>query len=352
MMEPDKVDLVFEGGGVKGIALVGAVEYLETMGMKPQNVVGTSAGAIVAALVAAGYSARDIRGIMEGLDYRRFRDMSRLERLPLIGPALSLLREKGLYEGAYLESWLRKLLAESPRQVHTFKDLHLEDEKGSEVDPKYRYRLQVIATDLSRRKQLVLPRDIQDYGWDPEQLDVAWAVRMSMSIPLFFEPVRLENGQGLTSFVVDGGVLSNFPVDILDDGSAQPAWPTFGLKLVERTRADGREEVMPCRIQGPLSLLEAVISTMLEAHDARYIEQKNFDRTIAIPTLGVKTTDFDLGREQVHALYEAGYAAAARFFETWDFQAWVRKYRQSEPPRQETASESARENITALLASG
>ncbi|OJH39808.1 patatin-like phospholipase family protein [Cystobacter ferrugineus] len=349
-MKPDKVDLVFEGGGVKGIALVGAVEYLEKMGLKPQNVVGTSAGAIVAALVAAGYSARDVRGIVEGLDYRRFRDMSRLDRLPMIGPALSLLREKGLYEGAYLESWLRKLLAESPRQVHTFKDLHWEDEEGREVDPKHRYRLQVIATDLSRRKQLVLPRDIQDYGRDPEQLDVAWAVRMSMSIPLFFEPVRLEDGQGRTSFIVDGGVLSNFPVDILDDGSAQPRWPTLGLKLVERTRADGREEVVPCRIQGPLSLLKAVISTMLEAHDTRYIEQKNFDRTIAIPTLGVRTTDFGLREDQVHALYQAGHAAAERFLETWDFQEWIRKYRLLDQPRQETASPSAQENIKALAA--
>lgn len=351
-MEPGKVDLVFEGGGVKGIALAGAVEYLETVGLKPQNVVGTSAGAIVAALVAAGYSARDVRGIMEGLDYRRFRDTSLLDRLPVVGPALSLLREKGLYEGAYLESWLRKLLAESPRRVHTFKDLHWEEEEeGREVDPKYRYRLQVVATDLSRRKQLVLPWDIRDYGRDPEQLDVAWAVRMSMSIPLFFEPVRLEDGQGHTSFIVDGGVLSNFPVDILDDGSAHPRWPTFGLKLVERTRADGREEVVPGRIQGPLSLLEAVIRTMLEAHDTRYIERKNFDRTIAIPTLGVKTTDFGLREEQVHALYLAGHTAAERFLQTWDFQAWIREYRQSEPPRQEPASESVQEGITARVAS-
>jgi NTE family protein len=341
----EKVDVVFEGGGVKGIALVGAVEYLEQRGLTLQNVVGTSAGAIVAALLAAGYSAKAVRGIMEGLDYRRFRDKSRLDGVPMIGPALSLLREKGLYEGSFFEHWLRALLAEAPRKVHTFGDLRM---AGEEAGSKYFYKLQVIATDLSRRRQLVLPWDIEDYGMDPEQLDVAWAVRMSMSIPLFFEPVRLQDSQGQTCFIVDGGVLSNFPVDILDDGTAHPSWPTLGLKLVDRTHADGREEQVPCRINGPLSLLEAVVSTMLEAHDTRYIQRKNFDRTIAIPTLGVKTTDFGIRPNQVDTLRQAGYAAAETFFETWDFQAWIQQHRLPEVLIQKAASANAHDDSGAV----
>jgi NTE family protein len=324
MAQLDKVDAVFEGGGVKGIGLVGAVEHLEAAGLRFQNVVGTSAGAIVAALVAAGYSATELRTIMQQLDFQRFTDLSKLDRVPLLGPALSLLREKGLYEGDYFESWLRELLAQAPRKVHTFRDLHMDDETPGS---KYFYKLQVIAADISRRKQLVLPWDIRDYGMNPEELDVARAVRMSMSIPFFFEPVRLQNEQGETCYIVDGGVLSNFPVDILDNGKPNPPWPTFGLKLVDRVKDDGQVHEEPSRIRGPLSMLRAMFSTMMEAHDARYIQQKNFDRTIAIPTLGVKTTDFGLRPEKGEALRRAGMEAARRFLEEWDFQAWIQKHR-------------------------
>ncbi len=324
MTRLDKADAVFEGGGVKGIGLVGAVEYMEEAGLRLQNVVGTSAGAIVAALVAAGYSAAELRAIMESLDYRRFQDMSKLDRLPVLGPALSVLYEKGLYEGNYFESWLRELLAEAPRKVRTFRDLHMD---GESPGSKYFYKLQVIAADLTRRKQLVLPWDIRDYGYDPEELDVARAVRMSMSIPFFFEPVQVQDTRGQTCFIVDGGVLSNFPVDILDDGKANPPWPTFGFKLVDGVQSDGREEERPNRIQGPISLLRALFSTMLEAHDARYIRQKNFDRTIAIPTLGVGTTDFGIRSEQTQALHRSGWEAAERFLQKWDFHAWIEKHR-------------------------
>jgi NTE family protein len=339
MVQCDKADAVFEGGGVKGIGLVGALEHMEECGVKFQNVVGTSAGAIAAALLAAGYSATELGSIMEELDFRRFQDMSTMDRVPLVGPALSLLREKGLYEGLYFESWLRKLLADAPRRVRTFRDLHMD---GVEPGSKYFYKLQVIAADITRRKQLVLPWDIRDYGMDPEELDVAQAVRMSMSIPFFFEPIRLKYGQELTCYIVDGGVLSNFPVGILDDGTAHPAWPTFGFKLVDRIHEDGRVAEEPSRIRGPLSLFRALFTTMMEAHDARYIEQKNFDRTIAIPTLGVRTTQFGISRELSHALRLAGREAAKRFLDTWDFDAWIEKHRLPEVLTLKAAEATAR----------
>jgi NTE family protein len=244
--------------------------------------------------------------------------------VPLIGPAVSLLREKGLYQGDYFENWLRELLAKAPRKVRTFRDLHMDCEKPGS---RYFYKLQVIAADLSRRKLLVLPWDIRDYGRDPEDLDVAWAVRMSMSIPFFFEPVRIQDGGGSTCYIVDGGVLSNFPVDILDDKSVNPPWPTFGLKLVDRVNDQGLVEEEPSRIRGPITLLKAMFETMLEAHDTRYIQQKNFDRTIAIPTLGVKTTDFGIRRDRSEALRASGRRAAEQFFQTWNFEEWIQKHR-------------------------
>jgi NTE family protein len=71
---------------------------------------------------------------------------------------------------------------------------------------------------------------------------------------------------------------------------------------------------------------------MMEAHDARYIEDENFVRTIPIPTLGIKTTEFDISRERSEALYQSGRKAAEKFFAKWNFDAYVAKYRKGEVP--------------------
>ena len=166
-------------------------------------------------------------------------------------------------------------------------------------DERFHFKLRVIAADISQGKLLVLPQDISNFGIRPEDLNVATAVRMSMSIPFFFEPVKLMDMKtNQASYIVDGGVLSNFPVWLFDSEGELPAWPTFGFKLVEpETTAE-----VPHDIHGPVSLLTALFSTMMEAHDARYIKDEQFTRTIAIPTLGVGTTEFDISREKSEAL--------------------------------------------------
>src|SRR3989442_5807942 len=98
-----KCDAVFEGGGVKGIGLVGAMAITEAKGYEFVNLAGTSAGAIVATLVAAGYRASELRQIMNGLDYSKFKDPGWVDRIPLLGKAISLAVEKGIYEGQYFE---------------------------------------------------------------------------------------------------------------------------------------------------------------------------------------------------------------------------------------------------------
>ncbi len=69
---------------------------------------------------------------------------------------------------------------------------------------------------------------------------------------------------------------------------------------------------------------------MMEAHDRLYIEMADFARTICIPTLGVRTIDFDLSRERKLELYEAGRTAAERFLETWSFEGYKKEFRRSE----------------------
>jgi len=316
-MKNQKADAVFEGGGVKGIGLVGAVAVAEERGYHWVNLAGTSAGAIVAALLAAGYRAAELKEVLQELDYNRFKDTSLLDRVPFAGPLASLVFEKGIYEGKFFENWMRGLLRE--KQVETFKDLIMEDYQD---DARYRFRLRVIASDISRGRLLVLPQDIADYGMIPENLDVAAAVRMSMSIPFFFEPIKLRNMKtNQVSYIVDGGLLSNFPVWLFDSEGSIPQWPTFGFKLVEPG------EGTPHRVRGPISLLTSLFATMMEAHDARYIEDEQFVRTIPIPTLGVGTTEFDISQARSEALYQSGRQAAEKFLAAWDFRDYVEKYR-------------------------
>jgi NTE family protein len=324
-----RVDLVFEGGGVKGIGLAGALATLEEQGYEPQNVAGTSAGAITAALLAAGYSAAELREIIIGLDYRQFQDKGWEDKVPLIERSLSLLLDLGLYEGERFLEWIRERL--EAKGVRTFADLvHPEFAE----DPLYRSRLQVIASDVTTHDLLVLPRDAGKLGIEPDELDVGLAVRMSMSIPVFFEPVRIENPKtGRTHVIVDGGMLSNFPVWLFDCEDAIPDWPTFGLLLVEPKPSVPIGDRLPQATmtgQGPRAVVDyvkALAQTMMEAHDRLYVEQSSYARTIPIPTIGVGTTEFDLSPERAVALFDSGRSAAEKFLDTWDFEAYIAEFR-------------------------
>jgi NTE family protein len=324
-----KTDAVFEGGGVKGIGLVGALSEIEKAGYEFENLAGTSAGAIVAALLAAGYHADEIKAELEELNYNDFKDEGLLDKLGILGKGLSIGFEYGIYEGEYFENWLEALLERKNKT--TFGEV-----KTDYPEEKYRYKLQVIATDITDRKLLVLPGDLKDFGFDPDSFSISRAVRMSMSIPLFFEPVKLRDSSGRTHFIVDGGVLSNYPIWLLDDGTSNPQWPTLGFKLVE---PDKRKFRNPDRnpINNPVNFLKAIVGTMMDAHDNYHISQSkgDYDRTLGIPTViaingketAVKTTDFDITQDQSTALFNNGAATAQNFLKSWDFDSWKAKYR-------------------------
>ena len=324
-----RVDLVFEGGGVKGIGLVGALSVLEERGYEPQGVAGTSGGAVLTALWTAGYTAAELREIFLDLDFTDLQDKAWEDRIPFLGKPLSLLKDQGLYEGKALLEYVRGLLR--AKGVSTFKDLMYPADEGVESG---RYRAQVIASDITGRQLLVLPRDAVNLGVeDPYSFEVALAVRMSAGIPFYFEPVRFRNQKtGRKHLIVDGGVLSNFPVWLFDvDGV--PRWPTFGLRLVEpdpHTSLAGRmEETEPPAngVEATINYLKNLVLTMMEARDRLYIETADFARTIPIPTLGVRTTDFDISKGRKLELYEAGRTAAERFLKTWSFEDYKNEFR-------------------------
>jgi NTE family protein len=333
------IDIVLEGGGVKGIGLAGAYSMLEERGFEAKNIAGTSAGAITAALIAAGYRADELKEIIVSLDFRQFQDEGWEDKIPIFDRTASLLLDQGIYEGKRFYEWMKELL--EAKKIRTFRDLVIKDE----TDPKYRSRLQVIASDVTGRRLLILPRDAGKLGFDdPDDLEVALAVRMSMSIPIFFEPVRVKNEKTDTNHViVDGGMLSNFPVWLFDcEPGEEPEWPTFGLLLVEPEpkkpighqleKGDGDRGVSAL-----IDYVKAMAQTMMEAHDRLYIEQEQFARTIPIPTLGVGTTEFDITRERALALYESGRKATQDFLQTWDFGAYVAAFRQGKEQTRRSA---------------
>lgn len=324
-----RVDLVFEGGGVKGVALAGALSVLEERGYQPQNVAGASAGAIIATLLAAGYNATEIGEIIANQNFNLFMDKGWEDRLPrVIGMPLSILKDQGIYEGNYFLNTMKELL--SAKNIHTFRDLIIPEYADQ---PKYKYKVQVIASDITEKRMLILPRDAHYLGMEPDDLGVAEAVRMSMGFPIFFEPYRVRQPQsGVEHVIVDGGMLSNYPVWLFDSDE-NPEWPTFGLRLVEEDNNTSLGERLPVLdfIQDAFDPIVSyalnLVSTALEAHDRLYIESKNFARTIPIPTLGVSTLDFKLPREKTDALYKSGREAAQKFLDTWNFDQYIATFR-------------------------
>ncbi|MEK7153810.1 MAG: patatin-like phospholipase family protein, partial [Patescibacteria group bacterium] len=285
-------DIVLEGGGVKGVGLVGALQELSSSGYERCRVAGTSAGAIVGALLAAGMKIEDMVTLMKDLDYTKFRDEGFLDKLKLPGKTASFVFEKGIYEGKYVHDWLAEKL--EALGVRTFADLKLSEPWAQKLPPQQRYRLVVIVSDVSRGRMVRLPWDYAAYGLDPDQQPVADAVRASMSIPFFYEPVNLRG-----NYLVDGGLLSNFPISLFD---ATDEWPTFGIKL--SAKADAFTDMNP--VTNPIDYSLAIISTAMSAHDQIHIDDPCTQmRTIFVDTFDIKATDFDITKETQAKLYES-----------------------------------------------
>ena len=325
-----KADLVLEGGGVKGIALAGAVSVLKERGYEFPRVAGTSAGAIVGALTAAGMTPPRMYEVMKATDYNKFRDTAWFDRIPVLGKALSIAFQEGIYEGTYFEQFLAEML---PDVAETFAGLRLPDDPSSTLADDQRYSLVVMVSDVSLRRLIRLPWDYRRvYGLDPDGQSVVSAVRGSMSIPFFFEPATFDyrrSSGGVftdhTSTIVDGGMLSNFPVACFDRSDGQPPrWPTFGIKLSHRAAVDRA----PQQADNPVELAMAMIGTMREFYDGMHIDDPStVSRTIFVDTFGIKATDFDLSASDADRLYESGRNAAEKFLARWDFEEYLATFR-------------------------
>ncbi len=161
---------------------------------------------------------------------------------------------------------------------------------------------------------------------------MALAVRMSMSIPYFFTPVTVTNTLGPACYIVDGGLLSNFPIELFDTPPpAVPEWPTFGFALVSDPTDPTADVRVESQVRGPLTLFAALFHTAVVAHDAHAMAVPDIAaRTIRIDDLGIPPTQFDLTQPQKVALY----ARAKRppgLSDTWNFEQYKARFRSGAP---------------------
>jgi NTE family protein len=292
-----EIDGVFSGGGVKGIAIIGAIKAIEEKGFSFKRVAGTSAGSIIASLVAAGYSSDEIFKMMDEINLKDFLDPRKTLLPAPFGKWILLYWRLGLYKGNVLEGWIAEKLA--LKGLRTFADL----------PPN---KLRVIASDLTNGRLVVLPNDLPNYGIRIGSFSIAKAIRMSCSIPYFFEPVKLRSVDGC-NVVVDGGVLSNFPMWLFDQENVKKVRPVLGIKLT----SNGSNHPPKNKINNAIQMFEALFETMKDAHDSRYISRKHEKNIIFIPTEGVLSTEFDLSDERKQALFQVGEQSANEFFKKW-----------------------------------
>jgi NTE family protein len=316
-------DAVFEGGGVRGIAFLGALRCCDDIGIRWRKLAGTSAGAITASLLAANLSMDQLEEAVGKLDYMRFLtkknsplilngDPSDDLQFPLqLMMSLAAARQIGEYSSDPFRDWLAETLLKA--NVKTFGDI---EKRGDGRE------LKVVVSDITRAEMLVLPDDLNKINTskDPtfvqqlklkssQDFSIAEAVRLSMSIPLFFTPGRLGK-----SMIVDGGILSNFPLWIYDKqpgyNSPLPRWFTFGFRFIDRNLEKN------IKIEEPLSLLSATFNTMLNARDRYHGREMDKGRIINIDVsvANVTTTEFNLSAQKKNCLYRLGYQAAKEFF--------------------------------------
>lgn len=318
-------DLVLEGGGVKGIGLVGAMVVLDEAGYRFPRIAGTSSGAIAAALAAAlqrsGRSLSLLTDYMGTLDYTRFEDKSLIRRLTGdLGSAAHLLLDMALYSGDYLVEWLTPILGDLG--ITTFGQLEIPpgEDPGASIPAGQRYRLLVLASDITRRTLLRMPWDYPIYGLPPGEQSIVAAVRASMSIPFFFEPVKLKtkpsvspefgDWPGGTVTLVDGGMLSNVPLDSFDRADHGPSrWPTFGVKLSARQIEMSQDRPAASTVGEAIDCLR----TMITEWDRYHLDAETARSTIFVDCGTITTTDFAITAQEQQQLFDSGCQAATQF---------------------------------------
>lgn len=323
-------NLVFEGGGVRGIAYIGAMRILEQHGALEhiRRVGGTSAGAINALICALGYTISEQSDILASTDFSKFKDSS----FCFITNILRLTNKFGWYKGDYFENWIGDLIQKKlDRRDATFGDL-----RNKKLPDLY-----VIGTNLTTRYAEVFSYERH------ADMPLATAVRISMSIPLFFASARYGSRKDV---YVDGGVIRNYPVKLFDREKyidmkneayaarsidyynseneiflkAKPGRsPYVYNKHTLGLRLDTREEIALFRynerpkdkpVKGFTDYASALFGSIMGVQNNQHLHSDDWHRTIYIDTQDVGTTNFSLTKQEKDGLVDSGSKCAEKYF--------------------------------------
>jgi len=358
------VDLVMEGGGTLGIALVGYIHALEQAGIRFLGIGGSSVGAIVALLAYSCGGRMEAKGeklasIIAGMNLGEMvdggffaRKLSKLLgksgaklKVPrvIIGLFLTLpllCKKLGLNPGDKLYEWISDRLAEN--DIHTLSDLNnlietlpdglVSSGTGKNIQ-KYDTSLKIVVADITTGTKVVFPNMAPMYWQDPDRVNPAGFARASASIPLFFQPYTAENvseligscdkWERLGSFsgalpnkvsFADGGLLSNFPIDLFKRPGV-PRAPTLGARLGNKERSANDVDKL-WKYAGQL------FDAMRHCADYDFIFKNPLYKNLVahINTDGYNWLDFNMSAEDKLGLFREGVKAGYDFLEAfkWD----------------------------------
>ncbi len=359
------VDLVMEGGGVLGIALVGYTYVLETMGIRFLRIGGTSAGSINA-LLLAGMGAPEIPksakivDVLAKLNMYDFidgdQDVKDLVKTIVqeagkfklgwkSAQVLDNIEERlGLNPGYAFTQWLSNILKaagiETTQQLEqqmAILPTGLQERNGQALTQEQASAfLALVAADITTETKVQFPKMASLYWDDPASVNPALYARASMSIPFFFEPMRVEeipsgekaweNWEKLAGYTedlprtclfVDGGTMSNFPIDLFHKPARTPRAPTFGVKL-------GSDHRQHQKIDKPADLLKAVFNAARHCLDYDFIVRNPDYRKLVtyIDTGEHYWLDFEMTLEGKRDLFLRGAKAAQNFLMKFDWPSY------------------------------
>ena len=279
-----KIDnLVLNGGSLRGASFIGTLAALEEFGYDKdiKRAIGSSAGALFAGLFACKTSAKEMSEIIYNTDFTLFMDGAGGQ----LGQAWRLYNYYGLYNGDYFYNWYGDILKRVAGDADlTFAGLYA----------KYNRELVVTGSNISTRQAHYFTKDSHP------DMKVRDAVRISMSIPIFYVPV-LHNGE----YYVDGGYLDNFPMSIVDSNFFGN---TVGFKLHIDSQA-------PYPTTGIADFIMNLLETSVEQIEKLRYKPGDELRTVPIHTFNIGATDFTITKQQIALLIDSGYKAARNYFD-------------------------------------
>ena len=289
MAEPPihAINGVFSGGGIKGVALAGAAAGAMDAGYRFDHAVGTSAGALVASLVAAGYQPDELGAAVRWIPWPQLLDWLPVTKVPVVGKALAMTFHKAQCAGDVIEATWASLLA--AKGIATFADLA----PGT---------LRIVATDITHQRGVVLPDDLPDYGIDPAGFSVARAVRMSSAVPFFLRPVPLRNpATGDVALLADGAMTANFPIRV---ARRSKVWPVIGFRFLDS------QAHTHIRVRGPASLARAVVTAGIRAGEVMALTSKN-DAVVVDLRSDRDPLQFDITPDEASLMFDEGRRRAS-----------------------------------------